>query len=109
MSRRSFLTSGFTYVMLRNCKNDSLSKGSFPDSLKLGNLTPVHKKGEPTDKENYRKVNVLPLLSKIFERLIHDQLNEYLEQYLNSLVCGSRKAHSPQYALFRLYKNGKMI
>ena len=94
--------SGFTYVMLRDCINDCLLKGSFPDSLKLANITPVHKKDEPTDKENYRPVSVLPLLSKIFERLIYDQLNEYLDQYLNSLLCGFRKAHSTQHALFRL-------
>ena len=36
--------SGFTYVMLRDCINDCLLKGSFPDSLKLANITPVHKK-----------------------------------------------------------------
>ena len=58
---------GFTYVMLRDCINDSPLEGSFPDSLKLGNITPSLEKDEPTDKENYRPVNVLPLLSKIFE------------------------------------------
>ena len=92
--------SGYTYVILRECINDFL--GSFPDSLKLGNITPVHKKDEPTDKENYRPVRILPLLLKIFERLIYDQLNEYLEQYLNSLLSGFREAHCTQHALFRL-------
>ena len=53
------------------------------------------------DKENYRPVSVLRLSSKIFEKLIYDQLNEYLDQYLNSLCC-FRKAHSTQPALFRL-------
>ena len=57
--------------MLRECINDSLLKGSFPDSLKLGNITPVHKKDEPTNKENYRPVSVLPFISKNFERLIY--------------------------------------
>ena len=87
---------------LRDCINDCHLKGSFPYSLKLANITPVHKKDEPTDKETYRPVGVLPLISKIFERLIYDQLNEYLDQYLNSLLCGFRKAHSTQHALFRL-------
>ena len=59
--------------MLADCINDSLLKGSFPDSLKLGNTTPVCKKDEPTDKGNYRLESVLPQLLKIFERLIYDQ------------------------------------
>ena len=58
--------SGFTSVMLRYRINDCLLKGSFPDSLKLANITPVHKNDEPTDKENYRPASVSPLLSKIF-------------------------------------------
>ena len=45
---------------------------------------------------------MLPLISKIFEQIIHDQLSEYLEQYLNSILCGFRKAHSKQHALFKL-------
>ena len=79
-------------------------KGSFPGSLKLENIIPVHKEDEPTDKENYKPVSILPLLSKTFERLICDQLKEYLGQYLNSLLCGFRKDHSTQHILFRLLK-----
>ena len=45
---------------------------------------------------------MLPSISKIFERIIHDQLSEYLEKYLNSILCGFRKAHSTQHALFKL-------
>ena len=53
--------SGFTYVVLRDCINDCLLKDSFPDGLKLANITPVHKKDEPTDNENHRPVSVLLL------------------------------------------------
>ena len=70
--------------------------------MKIANITPAHKKDEPTNKENYRPVSVLPLLSKVFERLLYDQLSEYLEKYLNTLLCGFRKAHSTQHALFEL-------
>ena len=45
---------------------------------------------------------MLTLISKIFERIIHDQLSEYLEKYLNSILCRFRKAHSTQHALFKL-------
>ena len=88
--------------MLRGCTNDSLLRGSFPDSLKPGNITLVQKNDEPTDMKNCRPASVLPLLLKIFERLIDNQLNEYLKQSLNSLRCGFRKAHSTKHAPFRL-------
>ena len=88
--------------MLTDCVNGALSQGIFPDRLKLANITPVHKKDETTDKENYRPVSVLPLFSKIFKKVIYDQLSQYLEKYLNSLLCSFRKAHSSQYALFKL-------
>ena len=79
----------------------NINKSVFPDSLKIANITPAHKKDEPTDKENYRPVSVLPLLSKVFERLLYDQLSEYLEKYLNTLLCGLREAHSTQYAFVK--------
>ena len=94
--------SGFTYQMSTDCINDALSQGIFPDSLKLANVTPVHKKDETTVKENYRPVSVLPLFSKIFEKVIYGQLSQYLEKDLNGLLCGFREAHSSQHALFKL-------
>ena len=94
--------SGFTYQMLADCINGVLSQGIFPDSLKLANITPVHKKDEITDKENYRPVSALPLFSKIFEKVIYDQISQYLEKYLNSLLSGFRKAYSSQHSLFKL-------
>ena len=86
--------SGFSYQILTDYINDAINKGVFRDSLKIANITPAHKKDDPTDKENYRPVSVLPLLSKVFEILLYDQLSEYLEKYLNTLFCGFRKAHS---------------
>ena len=89
--------------MLTDCINDAIvGENIFPDILKFADIKPVHKKDETTNKENYRPVSVLPLISKIFERIIYDQLSEYLEKYLNSILCGFRKAHSTQHALFKL-------
>ena len=39
--------SGFTYQILTDCINDAVNKGVFPDSLKIANITPAHKKDEP--------------------------------------------------------------
>ena len=36
--------SGFTYQILADCINDTINKGVFPDSLKIANITPAHKK-----------------------------------------------------------------
>ena len=47
-------------------------------------------------------MSVLPLLSKVFEKVIYDQISQYLDKYLNSLLCGFRKVHSSQYVLFKL-------
>ena len=89
--------------MLTNCRNDAIVwENIFPDNLKFGDITPVHKEDETTNKENYRPVSVLPVISKIFERIIHNQLSEYLEKYLNSILSRFRKAHSTQHALFKL-------
>ena len=60
--------SRFTYEMLTDCINDAIvGENIFPDSLKFADITPVHKQDETTNKENYRPVSVLPLISKIFE------------------------------------------
>ena len=91
----------FTHEKLTNCIKNSLSEGLFPDSLRA-NITPVPKKNDPLDKENYRPVSILPLLSKVYERAIFNQLSEYMQKFLNKILCGFRKAHCPQHALFRL-------
>ena len=57
---------------------------------------------DPSDKTNYRPVSILPLVSKLFEKLMYDQLYENIENFLNQLLCGFYKAHLIQHALFRL-------
>ena len=52
--------------------NHCVSTASFPDLLKYADMIPVFKKGDATDKENYRPIRTLPDFSKIFEKLIHN-------------------------------------
>ena len=92
----------FYFDELTICVNYALINGKFPITLKNANVTPVHKKDDPTDKTNFRPVSVLPLLSKVFERVIYNQLGKYMDTFLNKLLCGFRKAHSTQHALFKL-------
>ena len=66
-----------------NCINESLTNNKFPDTLKLSDITPVFRKVDPSDKVDYRSVSILPLVSKVFEKVMYDQLYEYIEHFLN--------------------------
>ena len=52
-------------------------------------------------------MSVIPLFSKIFQKFIYDQLSEYLQKYLHSLLCGFRKAYSSQHAALKLLQAWK--
>jgi hypothetical protein len=62
--------------LLNLCKY--LSMNSFPDSLKKSLIIPTFKKGDANDKNNYRPVSLLPIFSKIFEKLMMLQISNYL-------------------------------
>ena len=94
--------SNFSFDELTICVSYALINGKFPITLKNANVTPVHKKDDPTDETNFRPISVLPLLSKVFERVNYNQLGKYMGTFLNKLLCGFRKAQSTQHALFKL-------
>ena len=96
--------SEFCFSELTKCINKAFNENRFPDTLKLSDIVPVFKKLDPTDKTNFRPVSVLPLLSKVFEKIMYDQLYGYTETFLDKLLCGFGKAHSTQHALFRLFQ-----
>ena len=54
----------------------------FPDELKLAEIIPAHKKNSTTDKANYRPISLLPVVSKVFERLIAKQMECFTESFL---------------------------
>ena len=57
--------------------NQSLTSGIFPHSLNNAKVTPIFKKENNKLITNYRPISVLPVISKIFETVIHEQLSEY--------------------------------
>ena len=50
--------------------NKGFNENKIPDTLKLSDIVPVFKQLNPTDKTNFRVVSVLPLLSKVFEKIM---------------------------------------
>ena len=69
--------------------------------------SPCTPKMDPTDKAIYKFVSVLPLRSKVFEKMVYEQLYEYLNNCLNELLSGFCKAQWNQHALFRLIHSWK--
>ena len=54
-----------------------LTSGIFPDAFKLSKVIPLFKKGNSFHLVNYRPISLLPTISKVFKRVIHDQMYEY--------------------------------
>ena len=65
-------------------------------------VTPVFKKNNLLSKENYRPVSVLPIISKLFEKLMQNQINLHIKSFLSSFLCGHRKGFNSQHALISL-------
>ena len=63
--------------------NFSVTSGTYPNNLKHTDVTPAFKKGDRLDKENYPPVSILLALSKIFERLLYYQINNYMNPKLS--------------------------
>ena len=58
--------------------NQSLYTGIFPDRLKIARVIPLYKKDDPHLVDNYRPISILPAISKVFERIVFNQLYDYM-------------------------------
>ena len=56
---------------------------------------------------NYRPVSLLSHISKAFERVIYNQINEYTEPFLSKVLTGFRKNHNIQHSLLKMLENFK--
>ena len=57
-------------------------------------MKPVFKKDSRTDKKNFRPISILPNVSKIYERCLHKQLEEYFQALFSKCQCGFQKGYS---------------
>ena len=91
--------------MITHLINLSISSQRFPESWKVSKVVPLHKKGEAIFPKNYRPVSLLPVLSKVLERVIFEQMISYLEhnQLLHPSHHGFRTGHSTVTALIEMY------
>ena len=76
--------------------NSFVAVSSFPDAWKVARITPIPKSNNSNSNSNMRPISILPVLSKVFERLTHYQLVEHIDsqKLLKENISGFRKGHS---------------
>ena len=75
--------------------------------MKEADVTPIHKKGKKDKKENYRPLSILPVLSKIFERVMFVQMSAFFEDIFNKQQCVFRKGYNIQQCLLKMLEKWK--
>ena len=72
--------------------------------LKIAKVIPIFKKGDASKNSNYRPISLLSIFSKIFEKLMHQRLYNFLEvhEILFQMQFGFRNGHSTDHALISL-------
>ena len=86
---------------LAHIMNTIFQSCSIPSDFKFAVVTPIHKGGDTAVFHNYRPISVLPVFSKVFERILHNRLYNFFQSY--SVLCdqqfGFRKGYSTDMAL----------
>ena len=87
--------------ILSNVVNSSFNEGCFPTSLKIAKVVPIHKGGSKLDVKNYRPISLLCTFSKIYEKLMHRRVLDFLERHstLFEGQYGFRPGRSCEHAL----------
>ena len=89
--------------LVRIC-NLSLMTGIFPVELKIANLVPIFKSGDNMVFSNYRPVSMVPIFSKLLERLVYNRLIEFIndDKLLYDFLFGFQRGKSSQLAVIML-------
>ena len=103
------ISNGFFSKKLCDIINLSFKTCIFPDLCKLAKVIPIFKKGDPLLVDNYRPISLLPIYSKIFEKVIYKRMYGYLD--INNLFYsrqfGFRANHSTNHALISITESIK--
>ena len=77
--------------------NESIDQFNFPFVLKISSISLVFKKGYKGSKDNYHPFSILPIISRIFGKLLCKQITLFRELFLSRYQCGFRKGFSAQH------------
>ena len=70
---------------LRKLINFSFQRGVFPTAEKYGKVIPIYKSEDRSSFDNYRPISILNTVSKVIEKIVYEQISDYLEE--NELLC----------------------
>lgn len=85
----------------------TITASTFPNSAKRAQVSPLFKKDDAMIKSNFRPVSLLPIPSKIFEKVLANQLSEYFDSIFDNFLCAFRKGHGCQTTILRLLEDWK--
>ena len=91
-----------------NLFNEKIIKRVFPDNLKP-DITSVFKKDDPFDKISYRLVRVLPIISRIYEKLVQQEINNFIKDHKSPSFHWYRKGYNTWQGLVSLIEKWKTI
>ncbi|XP_063837210.1 uncharacterized protein LOC135086410 [Ostrinia nubilalis] len=96
-----FLTLPHTLPHITFIINQSITTSTFPDVWKIAKVVPLPKNNNPQQFKDLRPISLLPCLSKVLEKIVHEQVTKYLEDtnILPSLQSGFRRGHGTATAL----------
>ena len=87
--------------------NKSITQGIFPSSLKYAKVIPIHKGDSIFEMSNYRPISLLPIFSKILEKVMYSRIIHFIEKHniLYKNQYGFQKGMSTEYAVNSLVNN----
>lgn len=99
--------SPYAIKAITHLMNESLRSGTFPNTWKMSIVHPMPKKTNPTSVQHLRPISILPAMSKILEKLVIRQMNEYINEQnlLPKLQSGFRRNFSTCSALTNLFSD----
>ena len=89
-------------IIIHDIFSAMIMHSEFPDDLKLTDIHPLYKSVDATNKKNYRPISILPAISKVFEKLLQEQIAGFVDGFLYKYMFGYRKGYNTQYALITL-------
>ena len=87
--------------------NFCIDNSIFPSDLKVADATQAFKKKSKASKDNYRPINILPNISKIYERCLYNQVQTYFDNVLSKYQCGFRKGFNAQQCMVNMIEKWK--